>query len=196
MGLMMMIPYQKGNALSVSSIFACKKGTDTLQTDVPEYATKNLDAYVGTWEYREGADVFRIVLKKDRDYDDYDGTFLNERVYGGHLYIHDGEVVSDCIPVVLTSTTFDYSTMSISANNVELDEEDVETNELRLGFRDRLKNKTGLGTLTLMPGIPALLHWKIIRKTEGVYILEAGESLPVFDPAWSVPTDVILTKVE
>jgi hypothetical protein len=166
------------------------------RTDVPEYFSKNLDAYVGTWEYREGTEVFRIILKKDRDYDDYDGTYLNERIYGGHLYIHDGEVISDCIQMVGESTSLDYKTMSISANNAEIDEEDVDANELRLVFRDRLKNKTGLGTFTLIPGAPAQLHWKIIRKTEGVYILAAGESLPVVDPTWSVPTDVILTKVD
>jgi hypothetical protein len=179
------------------SLSAQKQLTPDIIGEVePKYFSKNLDAYVGTWEYRLGADVFRIVLKKDKEYDDYDGRYLNERIYGGHVYIRDGEVVSDCIQIVEESATFDDETMSISANNVELDEEDVKPNELRLGFRDRLKNKTGLGTLALIPGAPAQLHWKIIRKTEGVYLLKAGESLPVFDSAWSVPTDVVLTKVE
>jgi hypothetical protein len=166
---------------------------------IPEYPTKNLDAYVGMWEYRAGADVFRIVLKKDNAFDDYDGTFLNERIYGGHSYIRDGEVISDCILAVLESTTFDSKTMSISANNVEVREEEVEPNELRLAFKDRLKNKIGLGTLTLIPAThrqPAQLHWKIIRKPEVIYFLEEGESLPVSDPTWSVPTDLILTMVE
>jgi hypothetical protein len=188
----MMFLYQKGNASS----FAYKTGEDTLKTDVPEYATKNLDAYVGMWEYSNGAEVFRIVLKKDKRYDDYDGTYLNERIYGGHVYIRDGEVVSDCIQIVEESATLDYKTMSISANNAELNEEDVEINEFRLNFRDRLKNKIGLGTLTLIPGTPPQLHWKIMREPEGAVILGPGEELPVRDPTWSVPTDEILTKVE
>jgi hypothetical protein len=172
---------------------------DSSITINPEYFSKNLDAYVGTWEYSKGADIFRIILKKDNEFDDYDGTFLNERIYGGHLYIRDGQLISDCIPAVLASTTMDYETMSISANNAELDEEDVEPNKLRLAFQDFLKNKDGLGTLTLIPAThfgQAQLHWKIIRKPEGAYILMEGESLPVSDPTWSVPTDLMLTKVE
>jgi hypothetical protein len=163
---------------------------------IPEYFSKNLDAYVGTWECSKGADIFRIVLKKDNHIAVHNGTFLNERIYGGHLYIRDGQLISDCIPAVLASTTFDSKTMSISANNAELDEEDVDANELRLNFRDRLKNKIGLGTLTLIPGAPAQLHWKIMREPEGAVILKAGEELRVKDPTWSVPTDLILTKVE
>jgi hypothetical protein len=161
---------------------------------IPEYVSKNLDAYVGTWEYSKGADVFRIILKKDNDFDDYDGKFLNERIYGGHVYIRDGQVISDCIQIVQESTTLNYETMSISANNVEVREEDVNPNRLRLGFKDFLKNKIGLGTLTLIPGTPAQLHWKIIREPEMVYI--GNEPIPVRDPTWSVPTDLILTKVE
>jgi hypothetical protein len=198
MGLMMLFSCKKGDATPVAvsgkALFACRQGGDTV--DIPEYFSKNLDAYVGTWEYRRGADVFRIVLKKDNAFDDYDRTFLNERIYGGHVYIRDGIVVSDCIQIVEESTTLDSKTMSISANNASLNEEFVTPNELRLLFRDHLKNKFGLGTLTLIPGTPAQLHWRIIREPEGVYILAAGESLPVFDPTWSVPTDVILTKVE
>jgi hypothetical protein len=166
-----------------------------INAGTPEYFSKNLDAYVGTWEYRNGADVFKIVLKKDKEYGP-DKEYLNERIYGGHSYIRNGVVVSNCIPAVLKSVTLDSKTMSISANNAEVDEENVEVNELRLGFKDRLKNKIGLGTLTLIPGAPAQLHWRIIREPEGVYLLKAGESLPVSDPVWSVPTDVILTKIE
>ena len=168
----------------------------TINTDKPKYFSKNLDAYVGVWEYSSGADVFRIVLKKDKDFDEYDGTFLNERIYGGHVYMRDGAVVSDCIQIVLESTTLNYKTMSISANNAELKEEYVEINELRLAFQDFLKNKDGLGTLTLIPGAPAKLHWKINREPEGAVLLKPGEELREKDPTWSVPKDVILTKVE
>ena len=149
---------------------------------------------MGTWEYRAGADVFRIVLKKDNHIAAHNGQFLNERIYGGHVYIRDGEVVSDCIQIVQESTTLDFDIMTISANNAELDEEDVEINELRLAFNDHIKNKYGLGTLTLIPGAPAQLHWKIIREPEKVYI--SNDPMPESDPTWSVPTDVILTKVE
>jgi hypothetical protein len=170
----------------------------TISIGIPKYFSKNLDAYVGTWEYSKGADVFKVVLKKDKEYGP-DGTYLNERIYGGHLYIRDEVVVSDCIPAVLSSTTLDSKVMSISANNVSLREENVKSNELRLGFKDRLKNKIGLGTLTLIPATrfrPAQLHWKIIREPEGAVILKAGEELRVKDPTWSVPTDLMLTKVE
>ena len=167
----------------------------TINTDKPKYFSKNLDAYVGTWEYRAGADVFRIVLKKDKEYD-YDGTYLNEQIYGGHVYIRDGEVVSDCIQIVQESTTLDFDIMTISANNASLSEEYVDPNELRLAFKDRIKNKRGMGTLTLIPGAPAQLHWKIIREPEGAVLLKPGEELREKDPTWSVPTDVILTKVE
>jgi hypothetical protein len=171
----------------------------TINTDIPEYFSKNLDAYVGTWEYRAGADVFRIVLKKDKRYGP-DGEYRNERVYGGHVYMRDGEVVSNCIQIVEESTTLDDETMTISANNAELKEEYVEINELRLAFKDRIKNKYGLGTLTLIPATPqqvAQLHWKINREPEKVYLqMEEGESFPASDPTWSVPTDLILTKIE
>jgi hypothetical protein len=163
--------------------------------DIPEYFSKNLVAYVGTWEYRAGADVFRIVLKKDKHYG-FDGEYLNERIYGGHVYIRDGEVASDCIQIVEESTTLDFDIMTISANNVEVDEEDVEPNELRLAFKDRIKNKRGMGTLTLILGAPAQLHWKIMREPEGAVLLRPGEELRERDPTWSVPTDLILTKIE
>ena len=163
----------------------------------PTKFTKNLDAYVGTWEYSSATCTFRIYLKKGKSYANKGGTFWNEIVYGGHYIAYNGIVITDMEAAVKRATdqTRTENEMNIVASNAKEKENQVNPNVLTFSFRDDLKDKRGTGKLTLTPGNPAKLRWQILKTSEKIILLLDGEPMPVIHQGWTVPEDVVLTKI-
>jgi hypothetical protein len=160
-----------------------------------KYYIKNLDAYVGTWEYVSDTCTFRIYLKKGKSYASKGGTFWNEMVFGGHYIARNGVVITNLERLTKTADDRD-SRMTIVASNARETATEVDPNELTFTFNDVLKDsKRGHGKLTLIPGNPAKLHWQILKTDERVIILFDGAPMPVIHLDWTVPEDVILTKI-
>jgi len=162
---------------------------------VGNYYTKNLNAYVGTWEYTDADCTFRIYLKKGLSYYNKTTNRLRwEMVYGGHYIERNGVVITD-LEAATKLAAEDDSVMSITASNGKEEETLVNPNVLTLGFYDDLKEKGGTGLLTLTPGNPAQLRWQITKTDERVFLTVIGDPEPVFHEGWTVPEDVVLTKI-
>ena len=173
-------------------------GTGTPQK-VGDYYTANLDAYVGTWEYSDANCTFRIYLKKGKDYYSKGGPLCCEAVYGGHYIKQAGANIPlvDLTNAVQKATDENRKGLTITADNGKKEASQVNPNELVFVFRDDLKgNKRGIGRLTLIPGNPAKLRWHIQKTAErGLIIRIDNEPSPVIHEGWTVPEDVILTKI-
>ena len=159
------------------------------------YYTANLDAYVGIWEYSDDTCTFRIYLKKGKSYS-YDVETLtkrysNEEIFGGHYIKRNGVVIINLEAATRKATAYN-NTMTISASNSQEAAEMVNPNVLMLAFYDDLKDKSGTGELTLIQGNPAQLHWQI-TETDIRYSMKGVPELVM--PGWTVPEDVILTKI-
>ena len=163
--------------------------------EVAEYFTANLDAYTGIWEYADDTCTFRIYLKKGKSYYHY-GPLSHEKVYGGHYIARNGIVITDLKEAVKQAIEEPQIGMTLSASNFEYEENLVNPNVLRFVFGDDLKDKMGGGLLTLISGNPMQLRWQILKESERVYYWEVGvDPEPVIHEGWTVPEDVILTKI-
>ena len=86
-----------------------------------QWYTKNLDAYVGTWEYTDDTTTFRIFLKKGVSRilsDPY------EIIYGGQYLARNGVVIIDQEAAVQRATdkTRTENGLTISASNAQEEE--------------------------------------------------------------------------
>jgi len=154
-----------------------------------QICTKNIDAYVGIWEYKSTTEIFRIIINKSTiDIAD----FFADCLLGDYYYKKNNVVVNDYdsgknIPSTYTRETS--SNVIIYATNAfHCEREDrVTGNSLRMSFRDEYLNKhTASGEIHLLS--PNSIRW-ILEEEEGEYV---GEAPPL---GFSVPTDVIMTRV-
>lgn len=146
--------------------------------------TNNLDAFAGTWEYKGTSEIFRIILKKGSENTRY---VVGETLIGDYFYQKEGVVldfyVENKIPLIIADLT---TGIVITATNGAVNPEKVNPNRLYMNFRDKRFNKeTGSGELVFIS--TTKIHWKI-EEDEG----PVDEN---FIDGFSVPTDVILTKV-
>lgn len=156
--------------------------------DAQNYSA-NLDFYVGTWVYSDpsiGAE-FTVKLRKTIRYDS-DG--IDYCLVGAYTYKIDGQIVSDCM--VKFNDQVDALYMPIYATNSVLRQSLVNPNRLYMYLRDFvMRKKTFSNEIEIISSTdPKKIHW-ILRNDEGEF--EAHELPP---DEFSIPTDVVLTKVE
>jgi len=163
----------------------------------PTRFTKNLNAYTGTWEFQSDTCTFRLYLKKGKSYSCKGCPLANEMVFGGHYIERNGVVLTDleAATKIATDQTRTENGMTIVAANQEPEEHLVNPNVLTFVFGDRLKDKKGSGELTLIPGSPMQLRWHIQNRSEKIFLRIVGDPDPIIHQGWTVPTDVILTKI-
>ncbi len=161
-----------------------------------DWFTKNLDAYVGTWEFQSDTCTFRLYFKKGKSYVNKGGRLREEIIYGGHYVKRNGIVIIDLEEAMKTANDEDPRKTIIASNGKE-EESQVDPNVLTFVFRDDLKDKRGYGRLTLISGEPLQLRWQILERGEMVYITIEGVDPPPppIPRDWTAPTDVILTKI-
>ena len=151
-----------------------------------ELRTKNLDAYVGTWQYIHETETLKITLKKVPE----NSTFSYGECLVGNYYYKKGNTVLDSftdadIPTESNDATF--KTMIIHATNF-IDKAGACEKELAVIFRDKRKKKEALGRIDLLS--PIQIKW-VINEVEGDY--SDDEAIP--EDGFSIPVGVVLTKV-
>jgi len=155
------------------------------------YLTKNIEAYVGTWEYKSDDELFRIVFVKG-DYH-FGINYVVDCVIGGYFYQKNGVVVSDFlndIPAVRNNET--HRKVKIVGSNLNLKLELINPNRIWIHFRDVVKDKlTENGSFSLLS--PTTARWKIEEESEDDFV---GKKRSSQENAFSVPTDVVMTKVQ
>jgi hypothetical protein len=138
--------------------------------------------FSGTWEYQTGSEIFRAILWLDTDGQNMRGHYEKVSVLDGvetYIYCSDKEKYQGI------NTAWDNYVIYMTYDN-----------DLLIGgsFNDNTVNsnlyspiKIGRITVELLSESPATLRWKV-KRGSGIIVNEA--------PEYSVPTDVILTKVE
>ena len=163
----------------------------TAQNNLSYDPSKNLEAYVGTWEYRSGAELFQVTFVMGTR---YGVSFYSKCVIGGYLYTKNGQTIADYLSPI--STVWNLKTQAegyvkIMGTNalMQMYEADITPNEIRIYFYDDVYKKyTFRGSFTLM-GVNAA-RW-VLKNDEGEY--EASEAP---SSAFSVPTNVVMKKIE
>lgn len=147
----------------------------------------NLEAYVGTWEFTSGSDIFRITLKKgSKDIDTSFGSCLiGDYSYSKNNVILDNYLISE-IPTIYNEIT--YKSIIIFADNGKLiSVNSANPNELYMYFYDKQRKKRVYsGRIQLIS--PTQIRW-ILEDDEGDY--DADDWV---EPGFSVPTNIIMTK--
>ena len=151
-----------------------------------ELRTKNLDAYVGTWQYIHETETLKITLRKVPE----NSTFSYGECLVGNYYYKKGNTVLDPftdadIPTESNDAT--WKTIIIFATNF-IDKAGVCEKELAVMFRDKRKKKSTTGRIDLLS--PIQIKW-VINEVEGVY--SDDEAIP--EDGFSIPVGVVLTKV-
>lgn len=169
-----------------SSLFAQK-------LDITFY-TKNLEAYEGTWIYQANDTVFKIVLKKGPIIYSNDAI---DGLVGGYFLSVKGNILDDYLAPLATcwKRSAKSDNLYIWATNYSYNEQDVDPNSLRFTFWDQKKRHfdgDGIeaGTIKLLS--PQKIQW-ILDEKAGIRATIDIIADPI---GFSVPTDVIMTKVQ
>ncbi|MDR0982513.1 MAG: hypothetical protein LBM07_04630, partial [Culturomica sp.] len=166
---------------------------DSLAQDVsrvPVY-TENLDFYAGTWEYKNGDEVFRIFLKKVPEEIHFIKTHYGEILIGDYYYKKGGVVLDqyneEDIPNIKNRQVV--ASPPIDASNGSIYKQYVDPLRLRIHIYDkRFNGKGSEGFITYISDAQIRLE---VGEGEGVVILEEGEE---DIEGFSFPTDVVLTR--
>lgn len=149
------------------------------------------DIFIGTWEYQQGNEIFRVFLWENEETDHLGNTSIlghYEKVQlvgnGLEQYIY----CSDKDKFVGNNQGLLSSALLISGDNQSVGGSFTDNT-----VDENLYNQLKLGHLTMEiitnSGGTITASWKVERKSyQGVKMNEA--------PEFSVPTDIILTKVE
>jgi len=136
------------------------------------YPENQISKYVGIWRFSSSEKIFTIMLKKARLL--RKNGLLAHYLAGSYHYIENGILISGSInnkdTLLKASPNFD-------------------KNSLTLLFSDAIKHKLGGGFILLMDSDNKKLKWKLIDSYN--VVIRPRRVLPGF----SVPTDLILTKV-
>jgi hypothetical protein len=153
------------------------------------FYTRDLDLYVGTWEYATATDTFRIALRKGI----YSTTdFYGETLIGGYRHVKNGVLMGDYthgIPAQFLEKDYrdDDHQITIKADNGCL------SPNCTFAWLDVFFKDLGLGKTTSRGSIemisPTQIHWEL-EEREGIYSSEDGTIL-----GFSVPVDVVLVKI-
>ena len=148
--------------------------------------SSNLDAFTGLWEYKTSSESFRILLKKGNI---NTKLSLGECIIGDYYFQSNGILKDTYNETKIPSEVNDLNQdqIIIYANNGRVNEKHVDKFELYMYFSDKQFNKKAFSC-----------RIKFISPTQIRWILADDEG-PVdsdFIPGFSIPTDVILTKVQ
>jgi hypothetical protein len=164
----------------VSAVSVAQSGT-TLSP------TKNLDAYVGTWEYVTATETFRVTFVRGME---YGVSTHSECIIGGYLYRKNGTTVADYTANIPTVYNVNYgSLVKIMGTNAKFKPEWVDPNELRIYFYDeKVGYRTMEGHIELLS--PTQIRW-ILRDPMAEFPLGPAAERDQY----TVPTEVVMTKV-
>jgi len=148
-----------------------------------------LNPFVGTWEWTDGLSNFRIVLTKENHWKAPNDNFYEDKIFGGYRYIENGNLIIDKLSYTtsFTSNPSTWSSFSSILGGVSY----PETNKLIISIYDAVKGKDCHATITLQMNSNGIVqgHWKLQDKETSNYHGSVKQQ------GFSIPTDVILTKI-
>lgn len=142
------------------------------------YIDNNLNKFVGTWRWSSGLDTVIINLKKMKHIYSTPPTpaMQQDWLYGGHIYIKNGQVVESSMQYINSTNPSQYNIVGYSNLN--------DSTKADLLFGDISKRRTHFLKLQFLIGVnPKRLVWHTDYRTS-VNAL----------PGMTLPRDMVLTK--
>ena len=139
------------------------------------------EAFLGTWEWRSGSEIFRMTLRRDRFYSLPNGDRIHV-ILGQHSFTRNGVILEDS-----------YHPNVHARRGWSLLGRPHEDWSISMGFLDLSKDKSGEASLSIDPDSPDNLHFEL-RGVEGAYIVTPN-SPPPPSPGFTIPTSMTLTRV-
>ena len=178
-------------------IFLLLSICSTYGQSIEQRYSANLDFYVGTWRYTNTAtnEEFTIKLRKSV-YTAY--NISKDCVVGTYVYKKNGVVVLDNTSEYMNDRSVEGVSIPIYATNARaaaaaVNPNKLETTILDYGILRPSSNvpKYGMGSITIIStGNPKKIQW-VLKDPPGARIV--GYSAPM---GFSIPTDIILTKID
>ena len=169
----------------------------TYGQNIRQWHSANLDFYVGTWRYTNTAtnEEFTINLRKTV-YISSLSMIREDCIVGAYIYKKNGVLVLDNMDEFMVDRPIFPG--PIYASNARETESAVNPNKLRTTVQDygilspaSERPKSGMGIITIVSvANPKQIHWTL-EDPPGARI--AGHSPPL---GFSIPTDIVLTKIE
>lgn len=183
--------------LKILLLAAILLGSYTLKTSAQTVvASNNLDAFIGTWEYRTSTEYFKITLQEGF----YSSDISFPCLVGGYYYQKNGVTVADYLsfmPSIVNGTN--RKQVKIIVGSLAPIGQPTNATLATLLFIDDGKEQKGSGmgsSFTLLT--PATARWKLVEGERITLTDDYGNYYPGFEPeplGFSVPTNVVLTKV-
>ncbi|RSK34687.1 DUF6705 family protein [Hymenobacter metallilatus] len=154
-------------------------GEENPQPPAPAYQA---EAFLGTWEWRSGTDVFRMTLRRDRFHRLPNGE-QRHVLLSVHSFSRNG--------VLLENPDTDASVQKHGHSMFGIPYADWEINMM---LADLTKKKSGKAFLTIDPATPNQMEFSL-KGMEAVRIAVPG--MPPLPPqGFTVPTRMTLTRVQ
>lgn len=182
--------------------FCCLVYTSYAQTYTPNYSEiPNFNRFEGTWVYSTENEQFTLQLKKYQ----YDFLGTNYIIIGVFKYIKDEVLLYDYLNY-FDKITHDSKICHIQMFRMEDLPYSEEHSKVRITFNDpKTINKTApwQSVMEIISNNPVQAVWHIepdMWERDIIYEDENGNSFEITDPlllnGFSIPTNIILTKVE
>ena len=181
------------NVILIIAILFCATTFSVAQTQEQLYP---IEDFVGTWQYVNNDTVFTVKFVK--------GTSINNHVQTRMLRLHGGyalEVNGTLLDSYLDVDSIRDMQVNPSERKIYVIASTLKsyTRSLGMTFYDQRKkhfNGKGIGGGSIVMIAPNKLYWKL-DEALGISLTEGCEDCPEVKPiGFSVPTNVILTKVE
>ncbi|WP_299130328.1 DUF6705 family protein [uncultured Winogradskyella sp.] len=167
--------------LLILLLFSCKS-----QQVSAQYSMQNLTPFIGTWEYQEGNQIFRVTIYEDNLHlkGDY---WLIEVINGAETILYESDYYAP-------GTDFHWGyTIFGGSNDGNLMGAKIDDNSI--GYENGVasrKRKRGSLSLTIQQqsclNCPVTAEWKV-TELQGLKITGESEN-------YNIPKDIIMTKME
>ena len=198
------------NILFLTIIFNCNSQIISLTNadfqNIPDGAyVKDIDGklnpYIGTWQYTDSNIEFTVVLVKKERYD-RGGFNSTERdiILGGYKLVENGNVIVDLLNFTTDYVFSDPSTTTNYARIIGGVKKEGGFDSMSFNTTDVIYSKGAHGRFELINPlinsqgnfVANSAHWKLIPR-ENIII---NGNRPIPSDGFSIPSDVILTKIE
>ena len=167
--------------------------------DVPAGAyikdvNNKLDKFSGTWIWTSGSDQVTIKLQKveNQYFSEYDA--YADYMIGNYKYTkNNGSLV--VVNTILTPSKFNFAGNLLPQFHPMYAPSPENETTIDFSFKDIILNKEGCTAIfEFLPG--STTQMKLTQKNRGTHGIEVtdGDPMPVFNPDFTIPNEIVLTK--
>ena len=143
-------------------------------------------SYVGTWIGITASGTFKVTMKEKKNFSlpTPEGRKMHDAIVGRHSYVVSNSNKKNESFLKPEDEYGFFGVPSLSKNGI-----------MKILFKDDVNNKSIIMDLSFVPGSTKEIHWKLAEVLEGTNTNRFDNPNAHSLPGVSVPTDIILRKV-